>query len=91
MVSRPEPEWDDAERAWMLALEQYRREVLCPCGCGYPAEISQDPATEFAIRVPPPTRCHIRTALAQEQKDSEDRPTPEGLLWGVELDPGASG
>lgn len=91
MSSHAEPEWDDTERAWMLALEEYRTTVLCPCGCGFPKEISQDPRTEFAVSVPPPTRCHIRTALAEAQKDSEDRPTPEALLWGVELNPAALG
>ena len=89
MGSRPEPEWDDTERAWMLALEEYRTGVLCPCGCGFPKEISQAPQTEFAVSVPPPTRCHIRTALAEAQKGSDDRPTPEALLWGVEFNPEA--
>lgn len=85
VASRPEVEWDDTERAWMLALEEYRRDVLCPCGCGFPTEISQAPETEFQVRVPAPTRCHVRTALVEEQKAAEDRPTPEGLLWGVRL------
>lgn len=73
----------------MLALDEYRKSVLCECGCGFPKEISQAPETEFTVRIPPPTRCHIRTALAQEQKEAEDRPTPEGLLWSVELGDGA--
>jgi len=85
VASRPEVEWDDTERAWMLALEQYRREVLCP-KCGYPREICQAPETEFALRVPPPTRCHVETALAQAQKESEHH-TPEALIWGVQFDP----
>lgn len=83
--SRPEPEWDETERAWMLALEQFRREVLCPCGCGFPKDVSQAPETEFAVSVPPPTRCHVRSALVEAQKDAKDRPTPEALLWGVRL------
>ena len=84
--SSPEVEWDDTERAWMLALEQYRTEVLCPCGCGWPKEISQDPMTEFTRRVPEPTRCHIRTGLAKAQQQYHDaNPQGEmtGLLWGV--------
>lgn len=83
--SRAEAEWDDTERAWMLALEEYRREVLCPCGCGFPREVAQSPETEFAVMVPAPTRCHIRTALVEAQKGAVDRPHPEGLLWGAEL------
>lgn len=69
----------------MLALEEYRNEVLCPCGCGFPREISQAPGTEFAVTVPPPTRCHVRTALVEAQKDAKDRPHPEALLWGAEV------
>lgn len=87
VASRPEVEWDDTERAWMLALEEYRSDLLCECGCGFPKKISQAPETEFSVEVPPPTRCHIRTALAADQKAAEDRPTPEGLIWGVRLRP----
>lgn len=86
--STSEPEWDDTERAWMLALEQYRREVLCPCGCGFPAEVAQDPMTEFRRQVGPPIRCHIRTGLAQAQKQyRESNPHGEmsGLLWDVKV------
>lgn len=86
--SQAEVEWDDTERAWVLALEEYRREVLCECGCGFPREISQDPMTEFSLTIPPPTRCHIRTALVDAQKGAEDRPTPEGLVWGVKIGAG---
>lgn len=74
----------------MLALEEYRREVLCP-KCGSPREVCQAPETEFALTVPPPTRCHIETALAEAQKGASDRPTPEGLIWGVQIDPKALG
>ena len=80
--SRPEPEWDETEREWMLALDDYRRNVLCPCGCGYPRELSQSPDVEFKLEVPAPTRCHVRTALARAQRDSE-RKFPEALLWKV--------
>lgn len=85
MSSRSEVEWDDTERAWMLALERHRREALCECGCGFPRAVSQDPATEFAVQVPPPLRCHIRTALVEAQKGADDRPTPEGLLWSAHV------
>lgn len=67
----------------MLALEHYRSRVLCPCGCGWPADVSQDPTTENTVRVGAPTRCHIRTALIEAQRDGPDRRTPEALLWGA--------
>jgi len=86
VASSLEVEWDDTERAWMLALEQYRREVLCPCGCGWPVEVAQDPMTEFKRQVATPVRCHIRTGLAQAQ-EAYRKANPEGemsgLLWGV--------
>ena len=28
VASQPEVEWDDTERAWMLALEEYRSDLL---------------------------------------------------------------
>lgn len=69
----------------MLALDYYRKHLLCPCGCGWPKEISQDPETENLATVGPPVRCHIRTAIVRAQKDVKDRPVPEGLLWGATL------
>lgn len=85
--SQPEPEWDETERAWMIALETYRRDELCPL-CGRPKQICQDPEAEFAFSVPPPTRCHVTTTLRRAQKTYMDGPHadhPDALLWGVAL------
>lgn len=85
--SQPEPEWDDTERAWMIALEQYRANELCPL-CGRPKSICQDPEAEFAVTVPPPTRCHITTAQRRAQQSYMEGPHadyPEALLWGIGL------
>lgn len=68
----------------MLALQHYRDRILCPCGCGYPAEVSQDPMTEFKAYAEP-VRCHIRTALVRAQKDQKDAPNPEGRMWVAKL------
>lgn len=82
VASRPEPEWDDIEVGWMLALQDWR-DSLCPCGCGWPADVAQDPMTEFRVRVEDPTRCHVRSALAKAQREyaSGEGSRPEGLLW----------
>lgn len=83
--SQPEVEWDDTERAWMLALQQWRDEELCPL-CGRPKDVCQDPSAEFAFEVPPPTRCHITTALRQAQDTYMKGPHadhPDALLWNV--------
>ncbi|MFG3639080.1 hypothetical protein ACGF3C_02250 [Micromonospora sp. NPDC047762] len=83
-VTVREPEWSDADRAWMAALAGYRNRP-CACGCGHPAE--ETTAHESDGRqyvVPPPTRCRARTALAQAQAHYQDTPQPEALLWRVE-------
>lgn len=85
--SAPEVEWDDVERDWMLSLQHWRETFLCPCGCGYPAEVAQDPMTEFRARVEAPTRCHVRTAMIRAQRDAQDAgiQVPEALMWRVNL------
>lgn len=42
-----ESEWDETERAWMLALEKYEQ-TLCPL-CGLPRDICHDPRGETAM------------------------------------------
>lgn len=69
----------------MLALQHYRAELLCPCGCGWPKSVSMDPMTEWNLGEPQAFRCHIRTALVKAQRDGKDRPVPEGLMWSVGL------
>lgn len=65
----------------MLALDRYESS-LCPCGCGFPAEVSQDPENEDRFRAALPIRCHARTALAVAQKARGDEDDyPEALLW----------
>ena len=85
IASRPEPEWDDVEVGWMLALQDYRDTTLCPCGCGWPAEISQDPMTEFRVRVSS-VRCHVRTQMSRAQAEYREQSgaRPDGLLWRAE-------
>jgi hypothetical protein len=80
--SRPEPEWDELQRSWMLALGEYRA-GLCPCGCGHPMRdtISSE-ATGPAFHVPPPARCRARDALVQAQAVFKN-PRPEAVLWHV--------
>jgi hypothetical protein len=74
-----EPEWDEQTRAMAIAFDLV---PLCPA-CGGPAEECQDPAHEFDWRVPPPVRCHRKTALLQAQSgvNERDNPFPMALLW----------
>ena len=70
----------------MRALATWREEHICP-SCGWPKEICQAPATEFAVEVPLPTRCHVTTAMRRAQADyaKKSGANPEGLLWSARL------
>jgi hypothetical protein len=73
-------EWDEEQRAWMLALEIWRR-GQCP-NCGRDTD---ECTTHDKWEIPPPTRCHVSTALAVARKPYlEGSPQPEALLWRAE-------
>lgn len=80
--SRPEVEWDDTERAWMLALAQWR-EGRCSV-CGGPAEECQGEGAEWRYEAAMPVRCHRMTAILRAQGEV-DREHPQALLWGARL------
>ena len=73
-------EWDDDQVAWMLALAEHRA-GQCPCGCGQPATESMAADGEGRYRVPPPTRCHARTAILAAQADYREVPQADALLF----------
>lgn len=76
--SWPEPEWDEEQQGWMLALSEYRA-GMCT-GCGLPLRESTDEKYDFVV--PPPTRCWGCDAVSLAQnKDKRDR--PEALRWSV--------
>ena len=50
-----------------MALEAYE-DSLCGCGCGFPADISHDPANKTAFG-PREVTCY---ALAARERDAED-------------------
>lgn len=77
--SQPEAEWDDTERAWMLALDEYDAS-LCPL-CGMPSEACQSPEAEDQATAGLPTRCHVTTARLQRQEGYKDASHPGALLW----------
>ena len=77
--STPEPEWSEDDRAWMLALAYYRA-TRCPVHGGDIAECTSEDA-EGAYEVPPPTRCHVATALLQAQAGYAETKHPGALLW----------
>jgi len=90
--SRPEPEWDEIEVGWMLALEAWRRDTLCPL-CGGPKEICQAPYGTYIYDTDVPIRCNVKTAIRQAQRAGGDRPDQDALIfpprvrpWGTPLD-----
>ncbi|MEU4399784.1 hypothetical protein [Micromonospora orduensis] len=81
-VTVREPEWSDQDRAWLAALAAYRA-GRCP-SCGGDASVCCSPASDGAFVVPPPTRCHVTTALTIAQAQYQESPQPQALLWHVE-------
>lgn len=87
-ASYPEVEWDETERAWMLALAAWRARHVCGL-CGMPREVCQDPDAEFALEVALPTRCHVTTAILRAKAARARAPGEhdDALLWGAQLKP----
>ncbi len=87
-----EPEWDEETRGWARAL-LWHDSGLCGCGCGFPANVAQDPTNEGRFNVDDPVRCHARTALElkQERMAAGESPQPHALLLSVELMEGDGG
>lgn len=78
-VTRREPEWDDEERAWMLALLLYKANVHTECGHYLPDSTAPDADEGYEVDLP--IRCHACTARAQALKRYEDSRHPEALLF----------
>lgn len=77
--SRPEAEWDDTERAWMLGLAAYEA-TLCPL-CGLPSDQCQSADAEALAEAGLPIRCHVATARAQRAEEYKDAKYSGALLW----------
>jgi hypothetical protein len=79
------PEFDDLDRAYILALDLY--EVSLCDGCGHPLEETTKPENSEAYVAKAPVRCHRCTAMIQAQEAYEDRPQVEALRWPIDFDP----
>lgn len=84
-VTVAEPEWDEDERAWALALLAVEGDT-CP-GChGQMSETTAADA-EGKYAASPPTRCHKCTAISQAQDAYHSNPNAKhtsALLWGAD-------
>jgi len=85
LVTTREPEWDEEQRALMLALAAWRAS-RCP-HCGGPLGETTDPANEGRYRVES-TRCHRCTALdiaARKFHEAKGVTAPHALLHRARL------
>ena len=84
MASR-DPEWAEQQRAWMLALHEYRAR-LCPV-CGRPLSVCANPETESSWVAGPPVRCHASTAgeRAREPYQGGKAKYPGALMFSATL------
>lgn len=84
MASRPETEWDDLQRGWMLALAEFRA-TRCPCGCGHHIDktTAKEGTHQWRVRK---VRCMARDAelAAQQKAPNEAKDRPEARLWWTE-------
>jgi len=76
-----EPEWDDVERAWMLAREHYRQVDQCQV-CGMPKAICRSIETDGMVAVDS-ERCHVSAAIARKQRADQqaEMDLPETLAY----------
>lgn len=77
-----EPEWDEDERAHMIALAMWE-DSRCPL-CGGPVEDCQSPEAERRFAGTPPVRCHRTDAIIRYQDKAGEYPRPRALLWRAE-------
>lgn len=76
-----EPEWDEQDQRWALALDLYESQVG-PCGHYLPRTASAD--AEERYHSPEPNRCHACTAIAVRAESYVDSPQARALLFQAE-------
>jgi hypothetical protein len=83
-VTTREVEWDDQERARVLALLDVESQQ-CP-GCRGWLPETTDNSNEGRYRASTPHRCHRCTAIQQKQAEYEKAKEPAALvMWPAEL------
>lgn len=86
-----EAEWDDEQRALMLALRAWESEALCSV-CGGPKSECQASNAEVVWDVPAPTRCHRITAVETKAEQYKDAKVSRALVFSAVPRPwGATG
>lgn len=81
-VTSVEVEWDDEQRAWMLALAEADAQSCDGCGGWLPHTTSIEMSDGFVADHP--LRCHRCEALSVRRKSVSDKPNPESFaVWPV--------
>jgi hypothetical protein len=89
-VTRREPEWDEEQRAWMLALDECERLSCDGCGGWLPDTLRRGPG-EYVV--PAPSHCAACAATAITAQDyHRDYPVYGHLmryqpLWRADVEP----
>lgn len=86
-VTRTEPEWDDGQRLWMLALNQFEAGLCRKCG----NDLHESTDVAFTWVADAPTECMACTSLAKAerryseayQKDPNANTPPEAWIYTV--------
>lgn len=76
--SRPEPEWDETEQAWILALAMYR-ETRCP-GCGGNLNVTTKAEHEDQYKAELPLQCFRCVGFARDNDAYADEPYAGSLI-----------
>lgn len=83
-VTVREPEFDDDDRAWFLALA-YWRDTRCP-HCGNDIRDCTAPEEQMVVDVPPPRRCRVTDEISLARATTyKDTPRPHALLFRADL------
>jgi hypothetical protein len=81
-VTRREPEWDDEQRASMLALHAYQSSLCGGCGGWLPDTTGDE--TDVSYVATDPVRCLRCTAISIQAKEYAEQDHPQALLYPTE-------
>lgn len=89
-VTSSEPEWDETQRSWMLALAKWRDQRCNRCGGDLEETTDEEndgTPGHSDYRPLPPLRCHRCTALSVSEDKYRATTHPHALIHRVELHP----
>lgn len=79
--STVEPEWDEEQRGWLFALDDYEAD-LCD-GCGQPLSQTMAPGADESYWAETVGRCHACDAIGAAAEGRTNTIRPHLLRWHV--------